>query len=176
MLDKIRAMSQLRDVATDQQNAGTTATLIIDRDAAARFGIQPQQIDDTLYDAFGQRQVVQYFTQVNSYWVVLGVPPNLEATPPRSQPLRAVPLAARRCRSPPWSTSIHRAGDAAGGEPPEPIPGGDDQLQPGAGRLARPGGSDVHCLRAAGRAADVAGLVPGHRAGVPELAGQRAAT
>jgi hydrophobe/amphiphile efflux-1 (HAE1) family protein len=78
ILEKIRAMSSVRDVATDQQNAGTTATLVIDRDAAARFGIQPQQIDDTLYDAFGQRQVVQYFTQVNSYWVVLGVPPNLE--------------------------------------------------------------------------------------------------
>ncbi len=68
----------MRDVTTDQQNSGTTATLTIDRDAAARFGIQPQQIDDTLYDAFGQRQVVQYFTQVNSYWVVMGVPPGLE--------------------------------------------------------------------------------------------------
>ena len=68
----VRTLHQVRDVTTDQQNAGTTATLKIDRDAAARFGIQPQQIDDTLYDAFGQRQVVQYFTQLNSYWVVLG--------------------------------------------------------------------------------------------------------
>ena len=56
----------LRDVTSDQQNGGTTATLVIDRDAAARFGIQPQVIDDTLYDAFGQRQVAQYFSQVNS--------------------------------------------------------------------------------------------------------------
>ncbi|HTZ69713.1 MAG TPA: efflux RND transporter permease subunit [Acetobacteraceae bacterium] len=78
ILDRIRGMKEVRDVATDQQNAGTTATLVIDRDAAARFGIQPQQIDDTLYDAFGQRQVVQYFTQVNSYWVVLGVRDDLE--------------------------------------------------------------------------------------------------
>jgi multidrug efflux pump subunit AcrB len=74
ILDKMRGLAQVRDVTSDQQNAGATATLKIDRDAAARFGIQPQQIDDTLYDAFGQRQVVQYFTQLNSYWVVLGVP------------------------------------------------------------------------------------------------------
>jgi hydrophobe/amphiphile efflux-1 (HAE1) family protein len=74
ILNEVRRLHQVRDVTSDQQNAGTTATLKIDRDAAARFGIQPQQIDDTLYDAFGQRQVVQYFTQLNSYWVVLGVP------------------------------------------------------------------------------------------------------
>jgi hydrophobe/amphiphile efflux-1 (HAE1) family protein len=78
ILDRVRALHQVRDVTSDQQNAGATATLKIDRDAAARFGIQPQQIDDTLYDAFGQRQVVQYFTQLNSYWVVLGVPRKLE--------------------------------------------------------------------------------------------------
>jgi multidrug efflux pump subunit AcrB len=81
ILDKIRGITGIRDVTSDQQNAGTTATLTIDRDAAARFGIQPQQIDDTLYDAFGQRQVVQYFTQVNSYWVVMGVPDKLEGDP-----------------------------------------------------------------------------------------------
>jgi len=51
------------------------ATLAIDRDQAARFGIQPQVIDDTLYDAFGQRQITQYFTQVNSFHVVLEVMP-----------------------------------------------------------------------------------------------------
>jgi hydrophobe/amphiphile efflux-1 (HAE1) family protein len=78
ILAKVRGLTQVRDVTSDQQNAGTTATLKIDRDAAARFGIQPQQIDDTLYDAFGQRQVVQYFTQLNSYWVVLGVPRDRE--------------------------------------------------------------------------------------------------
>jgi hydrophobe/amphiphile efflux-1 (HAE1) family protein len=81
VLAKIRALPMLRDVATDQQIAGTTATLKIDRDAAQRFGIQPQQIDDTLYDAFGQREVTQYFTQLNSYYVVLEVPPGLEGDP-----------------------------------------------------------------------------------------------
>ena len=78
MLAAIKKLPILRDVATDQQIAGTTATLTIDREAAQRFSIQPQQIDDTLYDAFGQREVTQYFTQVNSYFVILEVPPQLE--------------------------------------------------------------------------------------------------
>ncbi|MEJ0018259.1 MAG: multidrug efflux RND transporter permease subunit [Acetobacteraceae bacterium] len=78
VLDQMRALPLLRDVATDQQIAGTTATLTIDRRTAQRFGIQAQQIDDTLYDAFGQREVAQYFTQLNSYFVILEVPPKLE--------------------------------------------------------------------------------------------------
>ncbi len=78
LLDKLKTVPILRDVTTDQQVAGTTATLTIDRDAAARFGIQPQQIDDTLYDAFGQREVTQYFTQINSYYVIEEVPPQME--------------------------------------------------------------------------------------------------
>jgi hydrophobe/amphiphile efflux-1 (HAE1) family protein len=78
LLDRIKRLPMVRDVATDQQIAGTTATLKIDRDAAQRLGIQPAQIDNVLNDAFGQREVVQYFTQLNSYWVVLEVPPDLE--------------------------------------------------------------------------------------------------
>jgi HAE1 family hydrophobic/amphiphilic exporter-1 len=78
ILDKMQTLPQLRDVATDQQTKGTTLTLTIDRDAASRFGIQPQLIDDTLYDAFGQRQVAQYFTQLNSYHVILEVLPELQ--------------------------------------------------------------------------------------------------
>ena len=71
----------MRDVATDQQNGGTTLTLKIDRDMASRYGIQPQLIDDTLYDAFGQRQVTQFFTQVNTYYVIEEVLPNLLGDP-----------------------------------------------------------------------------------------------
>jgi multidrug efflux pump subunit AcrB len=71
-------LPELRDVATDQQTGGATLTLTIDRDQAARFGIQPQLIDDTLYDSFGQRQVTQYFTQLNSYHVVLEVLPDMQ--------------------------------------------------------------------------------------------------
>ena len=78
VLERMRKIPMLRDLATDQQVAGTTATLTIDRDRAARFGIQPQVIDDTLYDAFGQRQVAQFFTQLNTYKLVLEVPPDMQ--------------------------------------------------------------------------------------------------
>ena len=78
ILAEMRKMPMLRDLATDQQMAGVTATLTIDRDQAARFGILPQVIDDTLYDAFGQRQVTQYFTQVNTYRLILEVLPELQ--------------------------------------------------------------------------------------------------
>ena len=78
ILDRMRQLPMLRDLATDQQVAGTTATLTIDRDRAARFGIQPQVIDDTLYDAFGQRQISQYFTQLNTYKLILEVPPGMQ--------------------------------------------------------------------------------------------------
>ncbi|MTJ82796.1 MAG: multidrug efflux RND transporter permease subunit [Telmatospirillum sp.] len=81
MLEKMRTLPELQDIATDQQTNGATISLVIDRDQAARFGIQPQLIDDTLYDAFGQRQVTQYFTQLNSYHVVMEVLPELQGRP-----------------------------------------------------------------------------------------------
>jgi hydrophobic/amphiphilic exporter-1 (mainly G- bacteria), HAE1 family len=78
ILAKMQTLPELRDVATDQQATGTTLTLTINRDTASRYGIQPQLIDDTLYDAFGQRQVTQYFTQLNSYHVILEILPELQ--------------------------------------------------------------------------------------------------
>jgi HAE1 family hydrophobic/amphiphilic exporter-1 len=78
ILTKMKTLPQLRDVATDQQSEGTTLQLKINRDTASRYGIQPQLIDDTLYDAFGQRQVTQYFTQLNSYHVILEILPELQ--------------------------------------------------------------------------------------------------
>ena len=78
ILTEMKGLPELRDVATDQQTEGTTVQLTINRDTAARYGIQPQLIDDTLYDAFGQRQVAQYFTQTNSYHVVLEITPTLQ--------------------------------------------------------------------------------------------------
>ncbi len=78
ILAVMQKLPQLRDVATDQQTQGTTLTLTIDRDTASRYGIQPQLIDDTLYDAFGQRQVTQYFTQLNSYHVILEILPDMQ--------------------------------------------------------------------------------------------------
>ncbi len=78
ILSKMQTLPQLRDVATDQQTQGTTLELKINRDTASRYGITPQLIDDTLYDAFGQRQVTQYFTQLNSYHVVMEILPDLQ--------------------------------------------------------------------------------------------------
>ena len=78
ILAKVQTLPQLRDVATDQQSQGTTLQLTINRDTASRYGIYPQLIDDTLYDAFGQRQVTQYFTQLNSYHVILEILPELQ--------------------------------------------------------------------------------------------------
>ena len=71
----------MRDVTSDQQNAGTTATLTIDRDAAARFGIQPQQIDERSTTRSASARWCSIFTQVNAYWVVMGVPRDLEGNP-----------------------------------------------------------------------------------------------
>jgi multidrug efflux pump len=81
ILAKLRTLPELRDVASDQQNSGLKADLVIDRDTAARFGILPQNIDDTLYDAFGQRQVSTIFTQLNQYHVVLEVGPQFQDDP-----------------------------------------------------------------------------------------------
>jgi multidrug efflux pump subunit AcrB len=81
LLGELKQLPQLRDVASDQQSSSTRLSLVIDRDQAARFGIQPALIDNTLYDAFGQRQVTQYFTQLASYHVVLEVSPALLGDP-----------------------------------------------------------------------------------------------
>jgi multidrug efflux pump len=78
LLEKLRHYPQLRDVATDQQTGGLKETLVIDRDSASRLGITPQMIDDTLYDAFGQRQISTIYTQLNQYHVVLEVEPRFQ--------------------------------------------------------------------------------------------------
>jgi len=81
LVDKFKTLPQLRDVATDQQDQGLQANLVIDRDTASRLGILPQAIDDTLYDAFGQRLVSIIFTQLNQYHVVLEVDPSFQQNP-----------------------------------------------------------------------------------------------
>ncbi|MBB1629985.1 efflux RND transporter permease subunit [Cupriavidus sp. UME77] len=81
ILERLRALPQLADVASDQQNAAAAARLTIDRARASSFGITPALIDSTLYDAIGQRQVAQYFTQINSYHVILEVTPALQDDP-----------------------------------------------------------------------------------------------
>jgi hydrophobe/amphiphile efflux-1 (HAE1) family protein len=81
MLAKLKTLPELADVSTDQQGNAPLLRVEVNRDAAARFGIQPQAIDDTLDDAFGQRQVGQYFTQTNSYFIILEATPDLQRSP-----------------------------------------------------------------------------------------------
>ncbi len=81
LVDKLRTLPQMSDVASDQQTNGLKADLVIDRDTASRLGILPQAIDDTLYDAFGQRQVSTIFTQLNQYHVVLEVDTQFQQNP-----------------------------------------------------------------------------------------------
>ena len=78
ILAKLQILPQLRDVASDQQSYGTTLTLVTDREQASRYGLTMQTINDTLYDAFGQRQIAQYFTQLSSYFVIMEVLPRLQ--------------------------------------------------------------------------------------------------
>jgi multidrug efflux pump len=81
LVDALRTLPELRDVSSDQQDHGLQSMLTIDRSTASRLGITPQMIDDTLYSAFGQRQVSTIFTQLNQYRVVLEVKPDFQQGP-----------------------------------------------------------------------------------------------
>ncbi|MCU1266829.1 MAG: mdtB 2 [Acidobacteria bacterium] len=84
-VNKLKTLPQLQDVATDQQTGGAQSTLVIDRVTASRLGITPQAIDQTLYDAFGQRQISTLFTQSNQYHVVLEAMPDFQKNPAKLQ-------------------------------------------------------------------------------------------
>ena len=177
ILDKLKSLPELRDVATDQQNSGTTLTLKIDRDMASRYGIQPQLIDDTLYDAFGQRQVTQYFTQVNTYYVIEEVLPQLLGDPatldkiyirsPTTNQMVPVSAFAKWTTAPVAPLSISHQGqfpaitisfNLAQGVALGPAT---EAIQRAMQQLQLPHGSDDD--------------LPGQRAGVPGFADQRAA-
>jgi hydrophobe/amphiphile efflux-1 (HAE1) family protein len=81
LLGKLKTLPELVDVSSDQQNNAPQIMVTINRDAASRFGIQPELIDGTLDDAFGQRQVAQFYTQTNSYFVILEVLQELQRDP-----------------------------------------------------------------------------------------------
>jgi multidrug efflux pump len=100
-VDRLRKLPELADVGSDQLNDGLQAHLVFDRSTASRLGITPQMLDDTLYDAFGQRQISTMFTQLNQYRVVLETKPGFHQTPQdlsgiflRSADGGSVPLAA----------------------------------------------------------------------------------
>jgi multidrug efflux pump len=101
LYDRLKRLPQLADANSDQQNKGLQAALVIDRPTASRLGITPQQIDDALYDAFGQRQVSTMYTPLNQYHVVMEAAPRfwqnpdgLKGTYVRSSGGEMVPLSA----------------------------------------------------------------------------------
>jgi multidrug efflux pump len=101
LVSSLRARPELRDVASDLQSEGQEVRLVIDRETASRLGVLPQALDDTLYDAFGQRQVSTMFTQLNQYHVVLEADPRFQQGPGALQDIYvksstggAVPLSA----------------------------------------------------------------------------------
>ncbi len=81
LMQRLRSLHEVVDVTSDQQNAAPTVNLTIDRERASSYGITPALVDATIYDAIGQRQVAQYFTQLNSYNVVLEITPSLQRDP-----------------------------------------------------------------------------------------------
>src|SRR5689334_13759249 len=98
---KLRSLKELRDVNTDQQDRGLDAEVEIDRDTASRLGVSPQDIDNALYDAFGQRQVSTIYRQLNQYHVVMEVDPQYQMSPAALQTVyvhssngQMIPLAA----------------------------------------------------------------------------------
>ena len=101
LVSKLRELPQLKDVTSDQQMSGLQTNVVIDRDAAARLGVTPEAIDNTLYDAFGQRQVSTIYKRYNQHHVVLEVDPQFQFEPAslakifvRSNTGRQVPLAS----------------------------------------------------------------------------------
>jgi multidrug efflux pump len=104
LVDKLRMRPELLDVASDQQNGGLQVALAIDRDTASRLGVLTQNIDDTLYDAFGQRQVTTMFTQLNQYHVVLEVDPRFQRNP---DSLKDIYVRSATGASVPLSTFTH---------------------------------------------------------------------
>ena len=123
----------MTDVASDQQDQGLGAQLVIDRDTAARLGIAMADIDNTLYDAFGQRQVSTIFTQLNQYHVVMEVEPNFQTDPAT---LNNLYVKSANGTQVPLSTLAHweQTTRATGHQPPGPVPLDGGQLQPGARR------------------------------------------
>ena len=104
ILKKMQQLSLLSDVTSDQENSGTTETLTYDRDQASRFGVQPATIDAILYDAFGQREVAQYFTGNKAYYVILEALPDEFG---RLSTLQKLYVTASSGATVPLSTLVH---------------------------------------------------------------------
>jgi multidrug efflux pump len=112
---QLKRLPQLADVATDQQTGGLAASLVIDRATASRLGIAPSTIDNTLYDAFGQRQINTVYTQVNQYHVVLEAEPQFGRDPQKLQKIYVQANTSAGATGAGASNSFASSGSAAAG-------------------------------------------------------------
>src|SRR6202522_2465295 len=112
---KLKALPELEDVATDQQTGGLAVSLVVDRVTASRLGIAPDTIDNTLYDAFGQRQINTMYTQLNQYHVILESDPNIQTSPARLQDLYIQGSASSGGSGPGAATSFAASGSSSAG-------------------------------------------------------------
>ena len=111
VLAKFEPLPQVTDVVTDQQPDGLATSLTIDRATASRMGITPATIDNTLYDAFGQRQINTLYTQVNQYHVILEADPRFQLGPKN---LRDIYIQSSQTNSTPSATPSNTAGSSSG--------------------------------------------------------------
>ena len=112
---KLKSLPQLEDVATDQQTGGLAVSLIIDRVTASRLGIAPSTIDNTLYDALGQRQINTMYTQLNQYHVILEALPQFQNDPKVLQHLYIQANASSGTSGPGASSSFASSGSSSAG-------------------------------------------------------------
>jgi multidrug efflux pump len=115
LVDKMKQLPQLADVATDQQTGGLAVSLVIDRVTASRLGIAPSTVDTTLYDAYGQRQISTMYTQLNQYHVILEAAPNTQQSPGRLQDLYIQTNASAGGSGPGASSSYAASGSSSAG-------------------------------------------------------------
>jgi multidrug efflux pump len=115
LVDKMKQLPELADVATDQQTGGLAVSLVIDRVTASRLGIAPNTIDNTLYDAFGQRQISTMYTQLNQYHVILEVDPKEQTSPSKLQDLYVPEGSSSGGSGPGASSSYASSGSSSAG-------------------------------------------------------------
>jgi multidrug efflux pump len=115
LVEKMKELPQLADVATDQQTGGLAVSLVVDRVSASRLGIAPNTIDNTLYDAYGQRQINTMYTQLNQYHVVLESDPGFQQSPKRLQDLYIQTGTSSGASGPGASSSFASSGSSSAG-------------------------------------------------------------
>ncbi len=173
-LDRIKKIPGITDVATDQHNSGPLLDITIKREVASSYGILPFTIDNTLDDAFGQRIVSTMYTTLNQYHVDHGGQPEIPVLAGGAE--RHLCQILRRPGSAAIDAGRQRGqGRPARGQPPGPVPVGDDLLQPAAGHGNRRSDQRHPACRAATRQAAVAAdEFPGQRAGLRRFAVEHA--